>query len=117
MQSDTAVAVGRPRKERVGKFLRQHLQGIASALGWPQDLDWDGWEALISQQTLMGGCIIELDDGLVALVQVAGGARQGTVIVIEPALDIEMGFDAVHVILPLLTRDSLMVSLKPSADG
>src|SRR5213593_2101095 len=42
-QGDTTVAVGRPRKERMGEFLREHLLGIAPALGGPQDLDRDGW--------------------------------------------------------------------------
>jgi len=59
MQGDTTVAVGRPRKERMGEFLREHFLGIAPALGGPQDLDRDGWQALIGEQPLMGGRIIE----------------------------------------------------------
>ena len=74
MQGDTAVAVGGARKECVSEFLCEHLLRIAPALRRPQDLDGDGWEALIVEQALMGGCIIELDEGLMALFQVARGA-------------------------------------------
>jgi hypothetical protein len=39
----------------VSEFLREHLLGIVPALRRPQDLDGDGWKALIAEQALMGG--------------------------------------------------------------
>jgi hypothetical protein len=58
----------------MSEFLCEHLLRIAPALRRPQDLDGDGWETLIAEQALMGGRIIELDEGLMALFQVAWGA-------------------------------------------
>ena len=54
MQGDTAVAVGRARKERVSEFLCEHLLRIAPALRRPQDLDGDRWETLIAVWFLIG---------------------------------------------------------------
>jgi hypothetical protein len=76
MQGDTAVAVGGAWKERVSEFLCEHLLRIAPALRRSQDLHGYGWEALSAEQALMGGRIIELDEGLMALFQVARGACQ-----------------------------------------
>jgi len=117
MQGDTAVAVGRPRKERVGEFLREHLLGIALALHSPQDLDWDGREALIGEQTLMRRRIIGVDEGLMALFQLPGSAGERKLIVIEPPLDIEMRLDPVQIAFTLRTHDGLMLDLEPPADS
>jgi len=116
-QGDTTVAVGRPRKERMGEFLREHLLGIAPALGGPQDLDRDGWQALIGEQPLMGGRIRGVEEGLLALCQGTRGTGERKLRVIEPSLAIKMGLDPVEITLPLWTHDGLMVDRQPSADG
>jgi hypothetical protein len=41
-QGDTPIAIRRAGKERVGKFLREHLRRIAPALRRPQDLHREG---------------------------------------------------------------------------
>ena len=88
MQGDTTVAVSRPRKERVGEFLREHLLGIALALHGPQALGRDGRKALIREQALIRRRIIDVDEGLMALFQVTRRAGKRKLIVIEPPLDI-----------------------------
>jgi len=67
VQGDTPIAVRRAGKEGVGTFLRAHLLGLAPALRRPQDLHGEGWETLVGPQTLLGGRVGGLDEGLVTL--------------------------------------------------
>jgi hypothetical protein len=116
MPGDTTVAVGWPRKKRVGEFLREHFRRIAPALRQPQNLDRDGWEALIRKQALMRRRIIGVEKGLMALFPVPGSAGERTLIILEAPLDITMRLDPVQRAFPLRTHDRLMVDLKPPTD-
>jgi hypothetical protein len=61
--------------------------------------------------------IIGVDEVLMALFQVARGACQRKLIVIEPPLNMAMGLNPVQRTFPLRTHDRLMIDLEPPADG
>jgi hypothetical protein len=50
----------------------QFLLSVYAAFGRPQDLDRHRTEPLILKQSLMGGGVIRLDEGLLHLLQPAG---------------------------------------------
>jgi hypothetical protein len=117
MQGDTAIAGGRAGKERVGALRHAHLLGIAPALRRPQDLDRAGREALIGEPALMRRRLRGVEEVLMALCQVARGACQRKLLVLEPPLTIAMGLKPVQRTFPLRTHARLMIDLEPPADG
>jgi hypothetical protein len=92
MEGDTPIPIGDAREHRLGEVTGEGLGGIESAFRRAQHLDRDRWEAPILQESLMGGGIVSLDEGLMALVQFSRRASQRELIVIEPPLDIKMRF-------------------------
>src|SRR4029453_19668286 len=80
--------------------------GIGSAFRTPQHVPRDGGEPLITEEPLMCGGIVGLDEGLMALLQICWGVGQGELTVVQPPLDIEVGFDQVLIALTLTSRHS-----------
>src|SRR5215211_4182841 len=65
----------------------------------------------------MSSRVIEVNEGLMALFQVAGTGGKRKLIVIEPPLNIEVCLDPIEITLALRTHDRLMVDLEPPTDG
>src|SRR5215510_679042 len=82
MEGDTPIPIGDAREHRLGEVTGEGLGGIESAFRRAQHLDRDRWESPILQESLMGGGIVGLDEGLMALLQLGWGAGQGELIVI-----------------------------------
>jgi hypothetical protein len=54
-----------------------------------------------TEEPLMCGGIVGLDEGLMALLQICWGVDEGELTVVQPPLDIEVGFDRVLIALTL----------------
>jgi hypothetical protein len=90
MQSDTAIAVGRARKERARKLLRQPGWTESAALGFCQDCNRYGWSKTLFEEPLMRRRVIELNKCLVSLFQRGRGGAQRKLIVVQASLNVEM---------------------------
>ena len=101
MEGDTPVPVGGAREHGLGEVAGESLGGIEPAFRRAQHLDRERWEALVLQEPLMGGGIVGWDEGLMALLQLGRRAGQGELVVIQPPLDITVGFHEVQIALAL----------------
>jgi hypothetical protein len=111
VQGDTPVPIGRPGEQRVGEVTGQFVRSVEPTFRRPEDLDGDRREAPIRQEPLMGGGVIELDEGLMAPLQLGRRAGEGELIVLQAPLDIEVCFHPVEVAFTLRTDDGLMPDL------
>ncbi len=111
VQRDTPMAVGRPRDHGLGEVAGQLLWRVDAAPGASQDLNRNRGEPLILQEPLMGGRVVELDEGLMALLEFHRRAGQGELIVIEAPLDVKGCFHPVLIALALSADDRLMLDL------
>jgi hypothetical protein len=113
MQGDTAVGIGRARKELVRKVAVQLLSAMEATLGLAQDLQWNRRVKPVVEESLMGGGVIGLHKVLMRLLERCGGASQGELVVIQSSLDIKMGLHEVLIALALSAFNRLMVDLQP----
>jgi hypothetical protein len=116
MEGDTPIPIGRPWEHRLGEGAGELLRGVSPACGRPEDLNWDRWEPLIAQQSLMGGGVVGLHEGLMALLELRWRARQGKLVVIQPPLNIKMGLHEVLITLAFGALDRLMLNLQAATD-
>jgi hypothetical protein len=82
MQRHTPILIRGTRKHRLHKFAAECVWGLDAALGASQHFQRDRRQPLISEEPLMRGRIVGLDEGLVALLSLGGRPRQGKLIVI-----------------------------------
>ena len=83
VQGDTAMAICRPREEGVREAAGELFQSIDPALGSPEDLEGNRGEALIMEKPLMRRRVIDVDESLMALLKLQGGAGQGELVVVQ----------------------------------
>jgi hypothetical protein len=108
--------MGSPWEEVMVKLPAELLLAVDPSLGGSQALAWDRWGNLFSEQPLMGGGVVGLDEGLMPLLQLQGCGGQGQLIVVQAPLDVEVGFHEVLIALALRADDGLVPELQPSAD-
>src|SRR5512132_2277000 len=117
VEGDTPILISCPWEHRLGEGAGEFLRGILSAFGRPEDLDRDGWEPPILQQSLMGGGVVGLHERLMALLEFRRRAGQGELVVVQSALNIKMCFHQVLIALAFGALDRLMLNLQPTTDG
>src|SRR2546430_1822040 len=79
------------------------LTGEPAPLAVPQDVQGDGRGKAFLEEALVGSRVIEGEKLLMRSVKLLRGAGQGQLVVIQPALDVQVGLHQIHVALPLST--------------
>jgi hypothetical protein len=90
-QGDTAVGMGRARKEIVRNVAVQLLSALDAPCGLAQDLQGNRRVKPVVESSLMGGGGVGGHEGVVRLLERRGGGGQGELVIIEAPLDVEMG--------------------------
>ena len=90
------------------KLPAELLLCVDPPFGGSQHLEWERWGELFLEQTLVGGGVVGVDESLMPLLQRQRCGRQGELIVVQPPLDIEVGFHQVLITLALRAFNGLM---------
>src|SRR4029450_10502395 len=69
------------------------------------------------EEALMSRSVVEREKPLMRLSKLTRGPGQGQLVVIQSALDVEMGFHQVHVALALGTDNGLVINIQPGTDA
>src|SRR5262245_51760696 len=91
VQRDTAIPVRGAREQRLGEAAGELVFRVVAAFGGAQHVHRRG-EPLITEQPLMRGGIVRLDEDLMPLLQLYRRAGTGELIVIQAPLNVEVGF-------------------------
>jgi hypothetical protein len=68
---------------------------------------------MIFEESLMGRRVVELDEGLMPLLQLGRGAGEGELIVVQPVLYVKVRLHSVPITLALGADDRLVPDLQP----
>ena len=116
VQGDTAISIGRPWKQGVGKVQRQLVFAVHAPPGLPERLERDRRIEAIFKQTLMRRGVIEVEKRLVGLFEFRRRLGQGELIIVQPTLHVEMRFHPVEVTLALGADNRVMRDAQATAD-
>jgi hypothetical protein len=100
------------REEGLREAAGEFVFGIEAAFRGAQYVHWNRGQPLITEEPLMRGRIVGLDEGLMTLVSRHRRPGERELVVVQPPLDVEVGFDQIVRALPCGTLDGLVRELQ-----